>query len=63
MTLNQLKELPSVSQVIFEIDKNILLNNKYIPTVLQRKKTINKYIYISVKKLEVKKLVKLLSKN
>ena len=29
MILNQLKQLPSVSQVIFEIDKNILLNNKY----------------------------------
>ena len=35
MTLNQLKELPSVSQVIFEIDKNILLNNKYITFIIK----------------------------
>ena len=35
MTLKQLKQLPSVSEVIFEIDKNILLNNKYITFIIK----------------------------
>tara|TARA_B110000467_G_scaffold163744_1_gene190547 strand:+ start:2540 stop:3910 length:1371 start_codon:yes stop_codon:yes gene_type:complete len=37
MTLNLLKQLPSVSQVIFEIDKNIVLNNKYITFIIKLK--------------------------
>jgi L-seryl-tRNA(Ser) seleniumtransferase len=37
MIQNQLKKIPSVSQIIFEIDKNILLNNKYITFIIKLK--------------------------
>ena len=30
MAINQLQELPSVSQVIIEVDSGILLNNKWV---------------------------------
>ena len=37
MPINQLKELPSVSQVIIEVDNDLLLNNKYITFIIKLK--------------------------
>ena len=37
MAINQLQELPSVSQVIIEVDSGILLNNKYITFIIKLK--------------------------